>query len=236
MPGINLYFLRKHKYQILAFTVLVFASGACALMGLLLNWYTGMPYLFLIWNLFLAWIPLILAVSMYYIDKFLSHQRLRKILWQVFLGFGWLIFYPNATYIVTDLIHLKARAGGLFWYDLIMFLSVAWLGLVLGFISLYLLQEIVTRAYGRSASWFFVAIVSGLSSFGIYLGRFLRWNSWDIIMNPADLTSNILNLLLNPHPYPRPLAFSLFFFTFSIFGYLIFFAFAHLHQELQKEI
>ena len=84
----------------------------------------------------------------------------------------WIVFYPNAPYIFTDLIHLTKGFYPYFWVDLSLILLCALTGLVLGFVSLYLMQSVVERMLGRAASWLFVAAVAGLTGFGIYLGRF----------------------------------------------------------------
>src|SRR5204862_669086 len=110
-----------------------------------------------------------------------------------FLGLAgaWLLFFPNAPYIFTDLIHLTTGFYNHFWVDMVLILLCALIGLVLGFVSLYLMQSVVTRMVGRAASWLFIAAVAGLGSFGIYLGRFLRFNSWDIVFKPVDLYHGI---------------------------------------------
>ncbi|MGE5559140.1 MAG: DUF1361 domain-containing protein [Bacillota bacterium] len=227
--------LNMHKQKFRTFAVLGFSSLACAVMAFLLRWYTQRPYIFLLWNLFLAWIPLFISFAVYFLhNNFPAGPRALKRAVLLSAGFLWLLFYPNASYIVTDLIHWKAGSSSLMWYDLLLYLSVAWLALVLGFISLYLLQELIASCCGKPAGWLFVLGVSGLSSFGIYLGRFLRFNSWDIFTHPAEMIRHIFDHLNDPYPHPRPLSFSLFFLAFSLFGYLIFYAFAHLHEEMQK--
>ena len=98
----------------------------------------------------------------------------------------WLAFFPNAPYILTDFLHLGSM-GDIVpgWYDVLLLYWFAWTGLILGIVSLYLMQEIVTRGLGTAAGWVFVVVAAGLGSFGIYLGRFLRWNSWDLVRRPG---------------------------------------------------
>src|SRR5688572_1063136 len=152
---------------------LSFASAVSVMIIVFRVIFTGnIRYSFLIWNLFLAWLPLVLAVLAR--EKYRTLRDGEKLGWH-FLGLSavWLLFFPNAPYICTDLVHLTNRYFGHFWVDLAIILSCAFTGLILGFLSLYLMQSLVARRYGRAAGWVFVAGVAGLSSFGIYLGRFL---------------------------------------------------------------
>jgi uncharacterized membrane protein len=102
-------------------------------------------------------------------------------------GVAWLLFFPNAPYICTDIVHLKFWFHGRFWIELCLILLFAFTGLILGFLSLHLMQSIVTTAFGTLAGWAFAACMIGLSSLGVYLGRFLRFNSWDVILRPAKI-------------------------------------------------
>jgi uncharacterized membrane protein len=101
--------------------------------------------------------------------------------------------------------------------------------MLLGLISLYMMHEIVQRHFGRWPGWIFVLIVSGLSSAGIYIGRFMRWNSWDILGNPSELAMDILGLVIDPSL--RLLAFTTLFAVFFLFVYLTLYTFAHLFRE-----
>jgi uncharacterized membrane protein len=134
-------------------------------------------YSFLVWNLLLAWIPLVLAGAAY--------ERTRR-------GGGpivaallvlWLLFFPNAPYLLTDFIHLGEGPAPL-WYDALMLSAFAWTGLLLGFASLALVQEIVRRRFGPRAGWLSVVAALGLAGVGVYLGRFVRFNSWDALLHP----------------------------------------------------
>ena len=101
---------------------------------------------------------------------------------------------------------------------------------VLGFVSLYLMQSVVRRVYGRAAGWFFVAAVAGLSSFGIYLGRFLRFNSWDVLVNPVKLYYSINAWAADPLVTSNSFAFPVLFATFSFITYVLLYALTHLPQ------
>lgn len=156
-------------------------------------------FAFLIWNLFLAWIPLFLSSAMKYINKN-KRQGIKKTIYLLALGFCWLIFYPNAPYIVTDVIHLSVYNyytisnssynfdfNFIMWYDLVLVMLFVFTGYIIGHISLYRVHKIVEDKYKKSLGWIFIFIVSNLSGFAIFLGRFLRLNSWEFVTNPKNL-------------------------------------------------
>ena len=210
---------------------LIFASGICLAMLasralFAQRWELG----FYPWNLVLAWIPLLLAGRIY---------RLRADRSPRFGLLGacavlWFFFFPNAPYIVTDLIHLKTRAPVPKWFDLVLMVSFAWTGLCLGYLSLYLMQEVVRSRLGRRWSWRFVVAMLALSSFGIYLGRFERWNSWDVLARPLGLASDVVQRV-SFAGNPELFAFSATFFAFSLLTYATLFALTHLHGHPQRE-
>lgn len=159
-------------------------------------------YTFLVWNLFLAWVPLGFALLLWWVPQW--PQRPHGL--SIALLAGWLLFFPNAPYIVTDLIHLAARSGIPLWYDAMMLFIFAWNGLLLGFVSLWIVHQIVERRLGVAAGWLMVGGALLASGFGIYLGRFLRWNSWDVVTAPHSLLGDIVHLLTNPFAYQYALS------------------------------
>jgi uncharacterized membrane protein len=211
---------------------LVFASGVnVALVLARVAWTRNFSYLFLVWNLFLAWLPLALALLA--CDEYRPGARPN---WRFrSLAAAWLLFFPNAPYIYTDLIHLTSRYYGHFWVDLVLILSYALTGLVLGFVSLYLMQTVVTRMFGRAASWLFIAAVAVLSGFGIYLGRFLRLNSWDVVLQPLAVCRGIGQWIAGPLAHPTAYAFPALFATFLFIAYLMLYALTHLRQAAPSQ-
>jgi len=189
--------------------------------------YTGNDYYTnLVWNLFLAWIPFGLALYAY--DGYRKGQgRLR--LWAA--GGLWLLFFPNALYIVTDFTWLREAAGAPVWYDVVLVSAAAWCGLLLGFASLYLMQGVVRGAVGVSRAWAFALATLALGSFGVYLGRFERWNSWDVFTRPGHLVQSLLPHLAHPQDHPRALAVMVLFTAFLAMSYLVFYAFAQPEAE-----
>jgi uncharacterized membrane protein len=162
--------------------------------------YTGqLAYRLILWNLFLAWIPLFCSL--------LAHQ-IRGRLALVALGATWLLFLPNAPYVVTDLIHLRQREVPI-WYDITMITTFVWAGIMAGCLSLFVMQQRIRAWFGAVWGWVFSIACVALSGFGVYLGRFQRWNSWDVLANPDALARDILSRIVNPFDYPRTYAFSL---------------------------
>ena len=208
---------------------LTFASMTClGLVGARILW-TGEPkYIFLAWNLLLALLPLLFALLAADVDDSRPRRRLRLL----GLSGAWLLFFPNAPYIFTDIIHLATSLQSHFWVDLSLVLICALTGLVSGFLSLFLMQSLVARSRGAALSWVFVAAVAGLSGFGIYLGRFLRFNSWDVVTQPVALAKGIGTWVANPFTHPTAFAFPVLFATFLFVSYLLLYALTHLqHAE-----
>ncbi len=116
---------------------------------------------------------------------------------------SWLLFFPNAPYILTDLFHLKLTTGVPVWYDLILILSYAWTGMFLGFLSLRDLESMLLLKWKPRRVQIFVSGLLFLASLGVYLGRFLRWNSWDILQHPMTLLGDVADRFFHPMDHPR---------------------------------
>lgn len=196
---------------------IVLAATSCICIILLIGRiciYSSFNYIFLVWNLFLAWIPL------FFSEKFCHYGKENKSGMTLLLFFAWLVFFPNAPYIITDLFHLKPKSHVPVWFDLILIISFAWNGLLLGFISLMEVHTTLLKMYSEKVSWIIVVFISFLSGYGIYLGRFERWNSWDIVTHPFKLFRHIFGNFLDPEVLPRLLGVTLSFGLFLIIGYV----------------
>ena len=154
-------------------------------------------YNFMLWNLFLAAVPLLLS-------RFVIAPLARRGAGLVFYGFVflWLMFLPNAPYIITDFIHLVEGEGMPLWYDLLLLAFFAWEGFLLGFISVAEMERLATRMYSALAGKWFALMSLVLSSLGVYMGRFMRYNSWDIFISPGEIITGVGSRLLNPRAYP----------------------------------
>ncbi|MDR6465992.1 DUF1361 domain-containing protein [Chryseobacterium sediminis] len=153
-------------------------------------------FLFLNWNLFLAWIPLLLS-------SFILAFNIKSKISLIFIIIVWILFFPNSPYILTDLFHLRARNSVPIWYDLIVILSYAWTGLICGFISLNDIEKSLSEYGKRNRINAVIIFFLFMSSFGVYLGRFLRWNSWDVLNNPFGLFSDIVVRFIYPLEYTK---------------------------------
>jgi uncharacterized membrane protein len=215
----------RHRFAYAIVGLLVAASLVCVALIAARSWYSHTyHYWFLLWNLVLAWVPFVFAAIAYVLAA-----RRRAALWVVVVlaALVWLAFFPNAPYILTDFLHLGSM-GDIVpgWYDVLMLYWFAWTGLMLGIVSLYLMHEIVTGGLGEIAGWVFVILVAGLGSVGIYLGRFLRWNSWDLVRRPGPLANELLGRVTDPHAQPRILGFTALFALLFLFIYVAVYIFA----------
>lgn len=155
-------------------------------------------YIFLNWNLFLAFIPW--AVTTFLHIK----PHLKSSLWVVGGSYMlWFLFFPNSPYILTDLFHLRSFSLMPIWFDLVLVLAYAWTGLLFGFLSLWDIEKILNKFI--SAGWVrFISIMSlFIGSFGIYIGRYLRWNSWDVVTEPHSIMYDVGSRVANPFDHPR---------------------------------
>ena len=194
----------------------VLASGLCGALLLARAVETGSSsYGFLVWNLVLAWIPFLLALAVY--D---AHRRRTARPWQLLLAGGWLLFLPNAPYIVTDFMHIEELPQVPLWYDVALIASCAGTGLLLGYSSLADVQAVIARKVSVRAGWAVALSALFLSGFGIYLGRFQRWNSWDAVANPLELFADIAEHILDPLYYSRTFGVTVIYGIALLLGYI----------------
>ena len=172
-------------------------------------------YLFLAWNLFLAVIPF--AITTYLV----SLPKLNKIAFVIWFGV-WLLFLPNAPYIITDLLHLKTSTTHLLWLDILVIISFALNGLMLFFLSVLDMKMVLLNFIkGRKVN-FIILIIFFLTGFGVYLGRFLRYNSWEVLSNPKYLLVDIINIAIQPLIHKEAWLFTILFGTFLGLGFWVF--------------
>ena len=162
---------------------------------------------FLEWNLFLAWVPLICAMTAEGF-RLAGRTQLRHLLPP--LGM-WLLFLPNAPYILTDLVHARPPFDASYWCDLGLILSFAFAGMLAGITSMRLVRTTLTAVAGPVVAHGMILLSAALCGVGIYLGRVLRWNSWDLLTHPHELLPPIGRAMLNPWAYRHAVAMSLMF-------------------------
>lgn len=160
-------------------------------------------YRFYGWNTFLAAIPYLISTQL---------LRLKKLnVLAILLIAVWLVFFPNAPYIITDLLHYEERPPVPFWYDIILVISAAWNGLILGLVSLMNVEAFLLRHVRAVWVHFCVVVSLFLCGYGIYFGRFLRFNSWDIVTDPGMLVYTSAHHVLLPMQYSKLWVFTLLF-------------------------
>ncbi len=183
----------RYKITILLMVMSVFCIG----LSIARYWLTGTKlFLFLNWNLFLAIIPWLLST-------WVLVKEFNNKIWLFLLIVVWLLFFPNSPYILTDLFHLRLRRSAPIWFDFIMIFSFAWTGLMFGFVSL---MDIISLLKKYLREWMITVLTVlffFLSSFGIYLGRYLRWNSWDVVNNPQELMDDVTDRFTDPFSHPQ---------------------------------
>ena len=187
--------------------------------------FTGsMRYRFLVWNLFLAWVPYGCAVTIAYLGK--SREEMRDTgrwkIWVALLGAIWLLTFPNAPYILTDVVHLMKGRPYRWWFDAGLVLSFALTGCFLGVASLRIVHERVREHCGELIGWALVAATAGLSGLGIYLGRFLRFNSWDVLIEPHRILKAVAVRIFDPIDHSQAYGVTLMFAALLFACYAVF--------------
>ena len=217
----------------LTFALCVASFGCLAMIALRVLVTGSIRYNFLLWNLFLAWIPYLLALAVRRLGSGPGPWIGVKPL-AVLLGLAWLFFYPNAPYILTDFIHVirgsmrfesrlpLVTANALLWYDLILNSTFAFIGHIIGLISLLILHRLIRVKLNRRWGWGFAATAIALGGYGIYIGRFERLNSWDIVRDPLGTLHVALANLLNLRAVLISLCFALFIFLTYIAVYTLY--------------
>ena len=179
--------IRRSLNRLLALTF----SFICVMILCRVFYMHNLRHVFLVWNIFLAWIPYILSQ---YFKQYRTSQSWK----QAFLFGSWLLFFPNALYIVTDLIHVQDDPAAPVWFDAILLFTCSLMGLIMAYVSLYNVERYLQFKFNSKTISLLMPLIIFLGSFGVYLGRFERWNSWDIIHSPLALAFDIVNCFVSP--------------------------------------
>ncbi|MFN8506107.1 MAG: DUF1361 domain-containing protein [Dehalococcoidia bacterium] len=196
-------------------------SAAClAIVHLRMERTDSREFSFLRWNLVLAWFPVAIAVVLSLAERWRAPLPLLAI-----LAAGWIAFLPNAPYLASDLVHLGTTWVNVpIWFDAAMFGTFAVTGLLLGYVSVFLVHSMVARRLGQATAWGVTLATWALSSGGIYLGRVLRYNSWDAFIRPRAVVTDFLEPLQHPASEPSAALLLTTMAACLIAGYLFFFA------------
>jgi uncharacterized membrane protein len=172
---------------------------------------------YLPWNLMLAWIPFLLS---WHLERVLA-RRLWSNWYSVLVTVLWVSFLPNAFYLVSDFIHIQEAGKGDLVYDVVLFSSFVFNGVILGYLSLYTIHwQLIKRVTARSAAMAIASLLF-ICSFAIYIGRDLRWNSWDVLINPASLLFDVSERFIHIHDHPQVYTITLSFFVLLGSLYLV---------------
>jgi len=162
----------------------------------------GLSYIFLAWNLFLALIP-------WWISNYLKQNKSLQLKHVPLVGI-WLLFIPNSPYILTDLFHLKPRPYLPLWFDLVLVLSFALIGMIVFLKSLKDMLSILKTYVSPMVFTLLTPFVFWLISFGLYLGRYMRFNSWNVVNHPFQLMRQSFDILFEKDTIGFTLIFSVF--------------------------
>lgn len=182
-------------------SVVLFATGALS--------NHDAEFAYLIWNLFLAWIPLLIVL---WLERIL-HRKLWSSWQALAITLLWVGFLPNSFYMITDYVHLQDVQRVDLLSDVVMFTSFIFNGVVLGLLSLHLVHQELLRRLSKRSSALLIGAVLLLCSFAIYIGRDLRWNTWDILANPSGVLVDVSNRVLSPRAHPQVVSTTLSFFV-----------------------
>ena len=176
-------------------------------------------YWYLSWNLFLGWLPLVYA---YWLVRWLKKGRWLSVKGLVLTGL-WLGFLPNSFYVLTDFIHLTRTDEIGFMFDVVMLTVFAWNGLLLGFISVYMIHKQMLKRLTNKPTNVLIGLTFLLSGFAIYLGRYLTWNTWDLIAHPGGILLDISDRVIKPTAYPNTFTVTaLFFLVLTVMYYAVY--------------
>lgn len=180
----------------------------------------------LAWNLFLAWLPLGFAL--------IARKLKENLFFAFFFGGLWLLFFPNSPYIITDLVHLQYLNQDIWWYDTLVIFLTAFTGLIVGIYSIQVIHTLFNRQFGKIIGWLLVFGSMMLSGFGIYLGRFSRLNSWDILYQPTHLVRTCIQDLQNPLAMKTTLLFGFVLSVLYVAYHTIFFYENEFEKNIEK--
>ena len=219
---------RRTLMSVLALTSL----AGCTLLAFRLGYSGRAGYWSLPWDLFLAWLPVPFSLA---VARGVTAEHRS---WPLILasGFFWLLFFPNAPYLLTQFMHLHPSYGVYdgphrfarftlqgnipLWFDVMMMCVFAWTGMLLGFLSLHLIHRAASHLAGQAFGWATVFAGTALCAFGVSLGRFERWNSWDLFAQPVSLMTDVLDRAFNPLAHPRTSGVTIVLAAFLLLSYL----------------
>ncbi|MBK8848278.1 MAG: DUF1361 domain-containing protein [Bacteroidetes bacterium] len=187
--------------RLIHFSLLLLCAASCLFAVIRCIYSDSYTILFMIWNLFLAYLPFMFSRLMY-----TGHHKLLHIFYFTL----WLLFLPNAPYMITDIVHLKQiRLNEFFWFDVSFYFLFAITGVLLGLVSMLTMHRYMHQFYKRRVTWPAILVLHILCAYGVYLGRIERYNSWDLFTKPVVLFKDIINDILHPLQNEQALGFTM---------------------------
>ena len=213
-------FIRLHHVLLryACYPLVLSSALACAMLAGRIYLSQTWGYTHMVWNLFLAWIPFL--CSIWIAQQAERHPR--HSWWLLLPGMVWLIFLPNAPYMITDIRYIRFIESFLLWYDIVLIVAFAWTGCFLAVVSLHIVHTLASRHIGTAGGWIGVAMTTLLSGLGVYLGRFLRWNSWDVLVDPQGIMRDVVTHATHPQQYQAVIAVTSTFAALLMVCYLMF--------------
>ena len=214
--------VHKNKTSAQVVTALAVSNGVAVLLLLIRMAASGSSrYWYLLWNLVLAWIPVLLATLLV---RYVSKHRWKS--WQSLgLSILWLLFLPNSFYMVSDLVHLHPTGEISLLFDIVLMQAFIINALIAGCMSIYIVHKALLKRTSTQNAHYLIASSLLLSSFAVYLGRYLRWNSWDAVFSPAGLLFDVSERIINPVAQPQAVVTTVTFFMLSASLYYVFWVF-----------
>ena len=208
--------VHTHRYKRLIYALILTNFVSVLLFGLRFIGAEDIRYWFMLWNLTLAWVAPLIA---WWLARRLSKTSWRT--WQnIALTVLWLGFLPNSFYMVSDLIHVQQTGEVSIIFDAVLFTSFIFNGFIAGFMGVMLLHRQLIQRIRKGYSFLVVAGVFALCGYAIYMGRVLRWNTWDALLHPSglifDVSDNILHPLSHPQSFVVTLSFTLLITSFYV--------------------
>jgi uncharacterized membrane protein len=186
---------------------------------------------YVVWNLALAWVSL---VVIWVLSKRLEESRWLS--WQnVSLSAVWLIFLPNTWYVLTDFVHVSTNGEINQLFDIVLMGVLTTCGFILGFTSLFLMHKQFLKRFSERTSGVIIGLIIFISSFAIYIGRDLRWNSWDVVTNPSGIIISVSDRVIDPFGHPRAINMTGLFFVLISVMYLAIWIFFRPQQSRSKK-
>jgi uncharacterized membrane protein len=207
--------MEKFKFKIPKSIILLFILSFILVM-LRIIIFGKYSLIYLLWNIFLAFLPFMISSIMF---NFANEKKLKTIIFFIF-GIVWLLLIPNSPYIITDLIHIGEIRKVPLLFDSFLIFGSASLGLLLGMHSMYDMERIIKMKFKKNVNILMITIFAFIIGFGVFLGRFLRFNSWDVFASPVSILNGIKEIFSNRSETVESLLYTVLFSVFILVFYL----------------